>query len=415
MNKSRDAFRTISEVAELLDTPAHVLRFWESKFTQVKPVKRAGGRRYYRPGDIALIGGIRKLLHEDGLTIKGVQKVLREQGVKHVSTLVPLPIDDADEADYVEDAPYTEVLAETATVLPFAPVDDESAKASHGDDQTEIPSPGSASSDLPDFVTQSLEDRANDDTVVESKPPEDSAEPPEMVRGQPDIAPEPQGSAEMPGEAETALADLAEDDSTKAPPASPPPEPEALDEQDIGPEAACEDDTPQAPDSDPKTMLEAPGDEHEAETATEASVAEPDALEQPINDGPVLAEEDDAATGDTAGIEGGPDTFSHAQEAQSVASDAGLAPLDDAPLDDAPLTASVEPAEPIEDSPADSHTPSPIIPPIPAQEDAAPAAPGLLAHLAGIDRLSPEQSARLAPQLAALRALLDAPDQGPRK
>ncbi|WP_252737788.1 MerR family transcriptional regulator [Citreicella sp. C3M06] len=412
MNKSRDAFRTISEVAELLDTPAHVLRFWESKFTQVKPVKRAGGRRYYRPGDIALIGGIRKLLHEDGLTIKGVQKVLREQGVKHVSTLVPLPIDDA---DYVEDAPYTEVLAETAMVLPFAPVDDESAKASHGDDQTAMPSPGSAPSDLPDFVTQSLEDRANDDTVVESKPPEDSAEPPEMVRGQPDIAPEPQGSAEMPGEAEAALADLAEDDSTKAPPTSRPPEPEALDEQDIGPEAACEDDTPQAPDSDSKTMPEAPGDEHEAETATETSVAEPDALEQPINDGPDLSEEDDAATGDTDGIEDAPDTFCDAQEAQSEASDAGPAPLHDAPLDDAPLTATVELAEPVEDSPADSHTPSPIIPPIPTLEDVAPAAPGLLAHLAGIDRLSPEQSARIAPQLAALRALLDAPDQGPRK
>ena len=82
MPKSRDAFRTISEVADWLETPAHVLRFWESKFTQVKPVKRAGGRRYYRPGDMELLGGIKKLLHEDGMTIKGVQKVLREQGVR---------------------------------------------------------------------------------------------------------------------------------------------------------------------------------------------------------------------------------------------------------------------------------------------------------------------------------------------
>ena len=81
MTKSRDAFRTISEVAELLDTPAHVLRFWESKFTQVKPVKRAGGRRYYRPADIGLLAGIRKLLHDDGMTIKGVQKVLRDAKV----------------------------------------------------------------------------------------------------------------------------------------------------------------------------------------------------------------------------------------------------------------------------------------------------------------------------------------------
>jgi len=85
--KSADAFRTISEVADWLDRPAHVLRFWESKFTQVKPVKRAGGRRYYRPEDMRLLGGIKKLLHDDGMTIKGAQKVLREQGVRYVSAL----------------------------------------------------------------------------------------------------------------------------------------------------------------------------------------------------------------------------------------------------------------------------------------------------------------------------------------
>ncbi len=85
MSKSADAFRTISEVSEWLETPAHVLRFWESKFTQVKPVKRAGGRRYYRPSDMLLLGGIKKLLHSDGMTIKGVQKLLRENGVQHVA------------------------------------------------------------------------------------------------------------------------------------------------------------------------------------------------------------------------------------------------------------------------------------------------------------------------------------------
>jgi DNA-binding transcriptional MerR regulator len=89
MVKSPDAFRTISEVADWLGVEAHVLRFWETKFTQVKPVKRAGGRRYYRPSDMALLGGIRQLLHEDGLTIRGVQKLLREQGVGHVSAMSP--------------------------------------------------------------------------------------------------------------------------------------------------------------------------------------------------------------------------------------------------------------------------------------------------------------------------------------
>jgi DNA-binding transcriptional MerR regulator len=85
MSKSPDAFRTISEVADWLGIQAHVLRFWESKFNQIKPVKRAGGRRYYRPSDMELLGGIKKLLHDDGMTIKGVQKMLREHGVAHVS------------------------------------------------------------------------------------------------------------------------------------------------------------------------------------------------------------------------------------------------------------------------------------------------------------------------------------------
>lgn len=87
MSKSPDAFRTISEVAEWLGVQAHVLRFWESKFTQVKPIKRAGGRRYYRPADMLLLGGIRKLLHDDGMSIKEVQAILRDLGISHVSEM----------------------------------------------------------------------------------------------------------------------------------------------------------------------------------------------------------------------------------------------------------------------------------------------------------------------------------------
>lgn len=90
--KAREAFRTISEVANWLDVPAHVLRFWESKFTHIKPVKRAGGRRYYRPADMQLIGGIKTLLHDDGMTIRGVQKMIKEDGVKNVVKLSP-PLD----------------------------------------------------------------------------------------------------------------------------------------------------------------------------------------------------------------------------------------------------------------------------------------------------------------------------------
>ena len=83
MNKSPDAFRTISEAAEELDLPQHVLRFWETRFTQIKPMKRGGGRRFYRPADVDLLKGIRHLLYDKGYTIRGVQRILREQGIPH--------------------------------------------------------------------------------------------------------------------------------------------------------------------------------------------------------------------------------------------------------------------------------------------------------------------------------------------
>lgn len=86
MDKSPEAFRTISEVADDLDVPKHVLRFWEGKFSQLRPLKRGGGRRYYRPEDVNLLRGIRQLLYGDKYTIKGVQRILREQGVRHVMT-----------------------------------------------------------------------------------------------------------------------------------------------------------------------------------------------------------------------------------------------------------------------------------------------------------------------------------------
>jgi DNA-binding transcriptional MerR regulator len=87
MTKSPDAFRTISEVADDLDLPQHVLRFWETRFTQIKPLKRGGGRRYYRPDDVLLLRGIKHLLYGEGYTIKGVQRILREQGLRHVMGL----------------------------------------------------------------------------------------------------------------------------------------------------------------------------------------------------------------------------------------------------------------------------------------------------------------------------------------
>ncbi|KAJ56635.1 hypothetical protein ACMU_06745 [Actibacterium mucosum KCTC 23349] len=137
MRKSPDAFRTISEVAEWLDTPAHVLRFWESRFTQVKPVKRAGGRRYYRPNDMLLLGGLKKLLHEDGMTIRGVQKYLREHGVKEVMGLSH-PLDEDEVLDGTVTAENDDDVTTEAPEAPMAenvedPVEADNVVPLHGD------------------------------------------------------------------------------------------------------------------------------------------------------------------------------------------------------------------------------------------------------------------------------------------
>ena len=106
MIKSADAFRTISEVADWLDTETHVLRFWESKFSQIKPLKRAGGRRYYRPKDMLIIGGIKKLLHEDGITIKGAQRLIKDKGLNYISNLSrPLEAIETDTTEIKEKVP----------------------------------------------------------------------------------------------------------------------------------------------------------------------------------------------------------------------------------------------------------------------------------------------------------------------
>lgn len=103
-DKSPDAYRTISEVAEDLDLPQHVLRFWETRFSQIRPLKRSGGRRYYRPADVELLKGIRYLLYGEGYTIKGVQRILKEQGPKAVQSLVQGPGGEGAGVPYLEAA-----------------------------------------------------------------------------------------------------------------------------------------------------------------------------------------------------------------------------------------------------------------------------------------------------------------------
>ncbi|MGB0498101.1 MAG: MerR family transcriptional regulator [Rubricella sp.] len=123
MEKSPQAFRTISEVSETIDVPAHVLRFWESRFTQIRPVKRGGGRRYYRPEDVELLKVIRELLYTEGLTIRGVQKLMRETGPKQLVEKYAgthLSIDDFTPAD--EPAPNG--AAKPDAEPPKAPVAD---------------------------------------------------------------------------------------------------------------------------------------------------------------------------------------------------------------------------------------------------------------------------------------------------
>lgn len=196
MSKSADAFRTISEVAEWLDTPAHVLRFWESKFTQVKPVKRAGGRRHYRPSDMRLLGGIKKLLHDDGMTIKGVQKILREQGIKHVSSLCELSLGDEIDTDEVmlEDVPASEPID---TVVPFTKPE----ATSDADDTPEVSDPQSASEAQTSQVEMAYEDAladppANEPELTETTTP--AEETPEVEIAVADTATETDESAVPP-------------------------------------------------------------------------------------------------------------------------------------------------------------------------------------------------------------------------
>lgn len=113
MDKAPDAFRTISEVADDLDVPQHVLRFWETRFSQIKPMKRSGGRRYYRPDDVDLLKGIRHLLYGEGYTIRGVQRILKEQGVRSVQGLASgQPMDAAAAASRHTEADEHELEAE---------------------------------------------------------------------------------------------------------------------------------------------------------------------------------------------------------------------------------------------------------------------------------------------------------------
>ena len=180
MDKAPDAFRTISEVATWLDTPAHVLRFWESRFPQIKPVKRAGGRRYYRPEDMALLGGIKFLLHEQGLTIRGVQKILSEKGVRHVADLsVATPGAKTEDAiDGTVTTRGTKPAERPAALSPPEPTGSPNAQA------PEPTGPGAAPPERTGRATEAADETANPPAPVAAAAPspseasEDDALPP---------------------------------------------------------------------------------------------------------------------------------------------------------------------------------------------------------------------------------------------
>jgi DNA-binding transcriptional MerR regulator len=128
VEKSPDAFRTISEVAKNLDVPQHVLRFWESRFREIKPMKRGGGRRYYRPDDVNLLRGIRHLLYGEGYTIRGVQRILKEHGIGSVQRLA----DSSAVASFgaIEEAVGQSILEQDDDVVPGIDDDDDDYEGS---------------------------------------------------------------------------------------------------------------------------------------------------------------------------------------------------------------------------------------------------------------------------------------------
>ncbi len=130
--KSPDAFRTISEVADDLDLPQHVLRFWETRFTHIRPLKRGGSRRYYRPQDVALLRGIRVLLYGQGYTIKGVQRILKEQGPRHVAAVGEGRAGPSGVAAMADGATPGAVLATGAVMASPAPAPDPLARPRPG-------------------------------------------------------------------------------------------------------------------------------------------------------------------------------------------------------------------------------------------------------------------------------------------
>ena len=278
--KARDAFRTISEVADWLDVPAHVLRFWESKFTQIKPVKRAGGRRYYRPDDMLLIGGIKKLLHDDGMTIRGVQKMLKEDGIKVVSALSPSldSVDGAASPRTVQRkaaAPDVEDAVEETTAEETLPVDDQETVAAWDADAKEEKTSAPETRAPLEIDAPAALDATSKEDAPEPEVVEDAQE---AVPEAPyvDVEEEPQ----FGGDNIVELAARSEPEPEPEIAAVPEPEPEPEPEEQTQTDA---DDSDVAPEVDEPVVDQPSADEPSEEQAPPAA-ATPDAPDTPSPD-----------------------------------------------------------------------------------------------------------------------------------
>ena len=179
LDKAPDAFRTISEVAEELEVPQHVLRFWETRFSQIKPMKRSGGRRYYRPDDVDLLRGIRRLLYGEGYTIRGVQRILKAHGIKSVQS-----------------------LTENAAVV-FGPIERGSSARARNADDDRAEEMNDAADDAGEEIGDDFDEAAGDDEAAEEGVPPQRREPelsaPRRVEPAMRFEPEPSMPAAHPG------------------------------------------------------------------------------------------------------------------------------------------------------------------------------------------------------------------------
>ncbi len=357
MDKSPDAFRTISEVADWLGVQAHVLRFWESKFTHVKPVKRAGGRRYYRPADMMLLGGIKKLLHEDGMTIKGVQKILREQGVPHVAEMSQSLDDmavDGSKPRRAQTVLQSQTASAATTAQPAAP----------SDKQIELALETFRSeTDISKAAVRSAAPRPETDPLIEDPAPRMTA-----TEDAPEVSFEPEPKTVPEKEAP----------SEPAPAASPP---APMDHAPTAPETAAV-----GPEPEPEV----------AEPEDEPAPAPVPTFRRHTTPRPAPAPEP-AAPMETVSDEQ-PEIESEPVEASASTAEPAA---HDAPVD--PAETEPEAELEAEEAPTDAR-PRIVDAPDPAADDEIEAQVGLLGQLAPVESLSPDQIATLLPLVQELEA-----------